>query len=563
MRKNQLIAATAFATALISNGTPADQHAGYPDTAELNRLALRLTPVDLKVDLSGLPAGEKASLAKQVAAARLMDPIFLRQVWAGNEAMLMELLGDDSTLGRARLKNFMLHKGPWDRLEHHRPMMPGAPAKPAGGNFYPAGASKEEVEKWIAGLSGKEAAQAKGFFHTVRRAPDGSMKTLPYSVEYQGELALAADLLREAARLTAQPTLKAFLEARAKAFVSNDYYASDVAWMEMDASLEPTIGPYEVYEDEWFNYKAGFEAFIAVRDDKETDKLRKFSGELQDLEDHLPIDPSIRNPKIGALAPIKVVNLVFGAGDANRGIQTAAYNLPNDEQVTREKGSKRVMLKNMQEAKFSKVLLPITRVVLARADQANVQFDAFFTHILMHELMHGLGPRTVTVGGRQSTVRQELKETSSAFEEAKADISGLWALQYLVDKGVIDKSMEKTMYDTFLASTFRTLRFGIAEAHGKGMALQINYLLDQGGVKVNRDGTFSIVPDKIKGAVTGLTREIMTIQSRGDYAAAKKMLETLAVIRPETAKLIAKLTAVPTDIAPRFVTADELSAQRD
>ena len=562
MRKTILIAATAFAVALISSSVSADPaQSSYPGVAELNRLAARLTPVDLKADLSGLPANEKASLAKQVAAARLMEAIFLRQVWTGNEAMLMQLIADHSDLGRARLKNFLQHKGPWDRIEHNHPLMPGAPVKPEAGNFYPAGATKEEVEKWIAGLSDKEAAKAKGFFHTVRRDPKGALTTVPYSVEYQGELAQAADLLREAARLTTQPTLKAFLEKRADAFVSNDYYASDVAWMELDASLDPTIGPYEVYEDEWFNYKAAFEAFITVRDEKETAKLSKFSGELQELEDHLPIDPSLRNPKLGALAPIKVVNVVFTAGDANRGVQTAAYNLPNDEQVTREKGSKRVMLKNMQEAKFSKVLLPITRVALAKADQGNVQFDPFFTWILMHELMHGLGPHDVTVGGKKSTVRQELKEVSGAFEEAKADISGLWAMQYLVDKGVIGKAMEKTMYDTYLASGFRTLRFGLVEAHGKGMALQLNWLLDQGGVKVNKDGTFSIVPDRIKGAVAGLTHEIMTIQSRGDYAAAKAMLDKLGVVRPETAKLVAKLSAVPVDIAPRFVTAEELTAQ--
>jgi hypothetical protein len=217
------------------------------------------------------------------------------------------------------------------------------------------------------------------------------------------------------------------------------------------------------------------------------------------------------------------------------------------------------MLKNMQEAKFDKVLIPIARIALARADQKNVQFDPFFTFILMHELMHGLGPHEITVGGRKTTARQELKEISGAFEEAKADISGLWALQQLVDKGTIDKSMQATMYDTYLAGAFRTLRFGITEAHGKGMALQLNWLLDQGGVKVEKDGTFAVVPDRIQAAVTGLTREIMTIQAHGDYAAAKAMLEKLGVIRPEAAKLIGKMEKLPVDIAPRFVTADALS----
>ncbi|HUP93058.1 MAG TPA: hypothetical protein VM074_12500 [Solimonas sp.] len=556
LKQLSMIAAALALAAAAPFAAAAD--AGVPGLAELKRLSARFAPVDLVVDLSALPAGERASLAKQVAAAKVMDALFLRQEWAGNETLLLELLADRSELGRARLENFLQNRGPWDRVEQDRPFVAGVPAKPEGANFYPADARKEDIEKWIGSLPGPMAEDARGFFHTIRRLPDGALALIPYSIEYQGELTQAAALLREAATLTGQPTLKKFLETRAAAFLSNDYYASDVAWMELDATLEPTIGPYEVYEDGWFNYKAAYEAFITVRDAAETEKLAKFSGQLQELEDHLPIDAALRNPKLGALAPIAVVNEVFCSGDANHGVQTAAYNLPNDERVTAEKGSKRVMLRNVQQAKFDKVLRPISGVALAKADRKRVQFDAFFTHILMHELMHGLGPHSLRLGGQETTVRQALKEVSGAFEEAKADISGLWALQYLVDKGVIDKAMQDTMYDTFLASAFRTLRFGIGEAHGKGMAMQLNWLLDQGGVKVNADGSFAVVHDKIRAAVTGLTTEIMSIQARGDYAAAKAMLERLAVIRPEAQRVIAKLTKVPIDIAPRFVTAEKL-----
>src|SRR5438874_10168316 len=210
--------------------------------------------------------------------------------------------------------------------------------------------------------------------------------------------------------------------------------------MDVKGAVEPTIGPYEVYEAEWFNAKAAFEAFITVRDEAESAKLQKFAGELQDIEDHLPIDPKYRNPKLGGLAPIVVVNEIFAAGDGNRGVQTAAFNLPNDERVVREKGAKRVMLKNVQDAKFAKTLAPISEIVLAPADQKDLSFDAFFTHIVVHELMHGLGPHNITVGGRQTTVRQEMKEQSSFLEEAKADISALFAIQYMVDKGVLPKT---------------------------------------------------------------------------------------------------------------------------
>jgi hypothetical protein len=499
-----------------------------------------------------------------VQASRIIDALFLRQVWAGNEALLLRLLTDTTPLGRARLHAFLVHKGPWSRLDHDAPFIPGVPAKPGGANFYAAGATKAEVEAWLAGLPTDERRRATGFFATVRRTPPGSPQpfvVIPYSLEYQGELARAAELLREAAAQTAQPTLKRFLETRAAAFLSNDYYESDVAWMELDASIEPTIGPYEVYQDQWFNYKAAFESFITVRDDAETDKLARFSSELQEIEDHLPIDPALRNPSLGALAPIRVVNEIFAAGDANRGVQTAAFNLPNDERVVKAKGTKRVMLKNVQEAKFRIVLVPIANVALTPADRPQVVFDAFFTHILMHELMHGLGPHNIRVGGRETTVRQELKETYSAIEEAKADVSGLWALQYLVDKGSLPKLMQDTMYTTFLASAFRSIRFGVNEAHGRGMAIQLNTLLDAGAFRVAGDGTFSVDASRIRDAVTALTRDLMTLEAAGDYAQAQALIARLGVLRPEVKRVLDRLTAVPVDIEPRFPTAEQLEQE--
>jgi hypothetical protein len=522
-------------------------------------MTARFAPVDIGADVSALPEGERRALVRMIEAARVLDAIFLRQVWAGNEPLLLELLEDRSPLGEARLSAFLLDKGPWSRLDHDAPFLPGAPAKPEGANFYPAGATKAEVEAWMKGLPAKERETAQGFFTTIRRGADGKLAAVPYSVEYQGELARAAGLLREAASATAQPTLRRFLETRAAAFLSNDYYESDVAWMEIDATLEPTIGPYETYEDGWFGYKAAFEAFVTVRDEAETSRLAKLGAELQGLENALPIDPSLRNPKLGALAPIRVVDVVFSSGDGNRGVQTAAYNLPNDERVVAEKGSKRVMLKNTQRAKFDEVLVPISKVALAPADQGDVDFDAFFTHILMHELMHGLGPGNITVGGRATTVRFELKDVYGAIEEAKADISGLWALQQLVDGGVLDRSLERTMYTTYLASAFRSIRFGLGEAHARGQALQVNRLLDAGGLRVAADGTFAVDRAKVKAAVTALTRELMTIQAAGDYAKAKDLLAAQAVVRPETQRVLDRLTDVPVDVRPRFVTAEALT----
>jgi hypothetical protein len=569
-----VIASLAAGAVAAASGVAAVQHApSVPSQSELRSMIGRFAPAEITADTSKLPENERQALRKLVEAARLMDSLFLEQVWAGNDALLQQLARAtrgfrlkaeapgpaEGTEASDRLHYFLINKGPWSRLDHNRPFISGVPEKPDAANFYPAGATKDEVQKWIDSLSGDEKTRATGFFTTIRKSPDGKFVAVPYSVEYQGSLAAASSLLREAAQLTSQPTLKGFLQSRADAFISNDYYASDVAWMELDASIEPTIGPYEVYEDEWFNFKAAFEAFITLRDDAETKKLQNFSAGLQALEDALPIDPKHRNPKLGALAPIKVVNVLFTAGDANSGVQTAAFNLPNDERVVKEQGTKRVMLKNVQDAKFRMVLQPIAKLALAPGQDRDVSFDAFFTHILMHELMHGLGPHNISVAGRATTVRQELKETYSTIEEAKADVSGLWALAQLAERNKIDREIARTMYTTFLASMFRSIRFGLNEAHGRGVAIQLNHFLDAGAVKVGSDGTFAVDDAKILPAITALTREIMTLQAEGSYEQAKAMIERLGVVRPPVQKVLDRLSAVPVDIEPQFTGADALS----
>jgi hypothetical protein len=551
--------ATAIALVAVAVIGVSAQEASVSETARLQKMTARFAPTDIRADLSHVSLGDRRVLAKLIEASKLMDALFLRQVWAGNEAMLLDLARNTTPEGRARLHYFLVNKGPWSRLDHDEVFVPGAPPKPAGANFYPDGVAKADVEHWIQSLPEAERARATGFFTTIRRS-GSSFTAVPYNVEYQAELVRAAALLRDASALAAEPTLKTFLAKRAAALLSNDYYDSDVAWMELKGSIEPTFGPYEVYEDELFNYKAAFEAFITVRDEGESAKLQKFAGLLQDVEDHLPIDAKYRNPKLGALAPIVVVNEIFAAGDANRGVQTAAFNLPNDERVTRDKGAKRVMLKNVQDAKFEKTLVPISKVVLTAADQKDLSFDAFFTQIVVHELMHGLGPHNITVGGRQTTVRQAMKEASSFLEEAKADISGLFAIQYWIDKGVLPKSLERPLYTTYLASAFRSIRFGINEAHGRGIAVQFNYLLDQGGFSAHEDGTFGVDLVKVKAGVAGLTKEIMTIQAEGDYAKAVALRDRLGVVRPVVKRALDKLGAVPVDIEPRFTTADELVA---
>src|SRR5436190_3588007 len=513
----------------------------------------RFAPTVLTANTARLSVGDREALQKIIAAAKLIDPLYLRQEWSGNEALLKKLQADHSPLGRLRLHYFMINKGPWSQLDDDEPFIDGVPPKPPQADFYPDDITKDEFNTWVAGLSPEEKEKAIGYFYTIRRDTGGKLKSVPYSEEYREFLDPAAKLLREAGALTANETLKNFLEKRAQAFGTNDYYDSDVAWMDLDSPIEVTIGPYETYEDKLFGYKAAFEAYVTVRDETESAKLKRFSQYLQELEDHLPMDAKYRNPKLGAASPIRVVNEVFSSGEGNTGVQTAAFNLPNDERVVKEKGSKRTMLKNVQDAKFNKTLIPISRVVLGPAEQSALAFDSFFTHILCHELMHGLGPHNITVNGQETTVRKQLKDLYSAIEEAKADMNGLWALQYLIDKGVIDKSMERTLYITYLASMFRSVRFGISEAHGRGVAMQFNYLTDAGAIKFNEaKGTFSVDPAKIKDGVTKLTRELLTLEAEGSYDKAKAILDKFAMIRPPMQQAFSKLKDVPVDIEPVF-----------
>lgn len=521
--------------------------------ADLEAKIARFAPTEITADIAHLSPGDRRALKKLIEAGKLMDDIFLRQVWSGNVALLDRWKADTSPEGALKRRYFWINFGPWSRLDDDQPFIAGVPPKPAGANYYPEDMTKEEFRAWLETLSPDEQKRATGFFTVIRRDDRGRLRIVPYSEEYREFLEPAAQLLREAAALTGNQSLKDYLLKRAAAFLSNDYYESDIAWMELDAPIDVTIGPYETYEDKLFGYKAAFEAFITIRDEAETARLARFSQYLQELENHLPIEEKYKNPRLGAIAPIRVVDEVFVGGDSKAGVQTAAFNLPNDERVIREKGSKRVMLKNVQEAKFKQILVPISRIVLHPEQAEEVAFSAFFTHILAHELMHGLGPHNIVVDGRATTVRRELEELYSAIEEAKADITGLWAVQYLIDRGVIEESMERPLYVTFLASMFRSVRFGIEEAHGKGVAVQFNYLSDEGAITVDdQSGRFSIDFQNVKSAVRKLTHDILTLQAEGNKAKAKALLDTYGVIRPPMQRALDRLSRVPVDIEPIF-----------
>lgn len=510
----------------------------FPDDLELARMSARFAPAKLTADVSTLDPGDATALKKLLSAARVMDDIYLKQLWKGNPALRDKLRSDRSKLGRARYAYYWLNKGPWSDLDEHRAFVPGVPSrKPLGANFYPEDMTREEFEAW--------PDKPVDFFTVVRRGErTRKLNVVPYRVEYKAELGKAAKLLRDAAAATSNASLKRFCELRAKAFLDDDYYASDVAWLELDSPVDVTIGPYETYTDELFGYKAAFEAYVSIRDDKESAKLKFFADHLQAIENNLPMEDRFKNPKLGSTVPIIVVNLLSANGDGAHGVMTAAYNLPNDERIVKAKGTKQVMMKNVQEAKFHSVLVPIAAELLAGGDQKDISFEWFFTHILAHELSHGIGPH--------DNVRTSLKELYSAIEEAKADICGLFLLQYFFDHHLLPNA-EAAVYKTFLASAFRSLRFGIQEAHGRGMAIQFNYLRERGAFQFDAgSGKFSVDAGKMKSAVRDLASEILTLEANGDYAGAQKMIAKYAVLSEELKSALGRLSAIPVDIQPSF-----------
>eukprot|EP01134_Creolimax_fragrantissima_P000066 CFRG0066T1 len=507
----------------------------------------------MKTDCEHLGEGDNAALRLLVQAAHLIDEIFMLQTW-GDSATWKKKLTD---AGQSDLLRYIdINMGPWDRLNEDEAFVDGVSAKPEGVEFYPKDMSKLEFEEWVNTLSTEDRDRAKGYYTIIRRdANTRALKLVDYNEEYRSLLQPAADLLRQAGKLVSNEKLAKFLTLRAKSFETNEYIDSECAWLDVptDSPIEVTIGPYEVYEDALYGYKAAFEAYISVCDAEGTLKIKSFSDRMSELEANLPIKQEYKNPALTGVQPIVVVNQIYCGGDRG-GAQTAAYNLPNHEKVIAMKGSKMIILKNVQRRKFNRILMPVADVVIAHDQLEYVTFEAFFTHILAHEMCHGLGPHSITLGdGTKTTVSQQLQNLHSAIEECKADVAGIWALQYLMDHGYVDTALEKSFYVTFLVGAFRSIRFGLNEAHGKGQALQLIYMLRNGGF-VYDDATmkFSVNFDKVKQNFTDLARLIMETQAVGDQAGAQAMVNEYAVLSPPVQKALQNITdmGIPVDIEP-------------
>jgi hypothetical protein len=525
-----------------------------PDTPQ--RLAqLPRTPIDY--DRSLLNDEEKRVVAKLVEASKLIDDIYWRQVSEENPAWREQLAkqANDSALDRAGYDYFMANKGPWDRLKEDEPFA-GTKKKPAGAAFYPDDLTKEEFEKYVAAHPDQKES-LEGLFTVVRR--DGTnLVAIPYSSFYRDFLEPAAAKLREAAAITSDANLKRFLTTRADAFLSDNYRESDMAWMDLSGPLEVVIGPYEVYEDNLFNYKASYESFICVVDKPESEKLAAYAHALPDMERNLPEPEQYRNPNRGGESPIKVVQEIFTAGDARRGVQTAAFNLPNDEVVREQKGSKKVLLKNVMDAKFRQSGRPIAMRVLDPSLTSLVTFDAFFNHVLFHELSHGLGPGFLTdASGKRVEVRIPLKELYSTIEECKADVLGIWNIIYAQQHKLLTSFNEQQLLVTYAGLMFRSTRFGVGEAHGRGTAIQWNWIREKGGVTPTASGTYTVDFAKLRDGVRDLATELLTIEATGDYNRAKALLDKYGRETDEMKRVNAKLADIPVDITPVYAGAGE------
>jgi len=518
---------------------------------EINNILAQFAPTEIQYDSTLLDANQKKVVEKLYQAAVIVDSIYLDQVYSKNAEIKHELQNSDTERGKNALKLFNIMFGPFNRLNHDQPFY-GNETKPKGANFYPEDMTKEEFNKWI--QEHPEDEEAFTSEYTIIRREDDSLIAIPYSEFYHDRLTKVSALLQDAAKYADNPSLKKYLELRADALLSNDYYQSDLAWMDLkDHRIDVVIGPIEVYEDGLFNYKASFESFITIRDPEASEQLARFGKYLTDLEKNLPIPEKYKNYERGNESPIEVTQEVFTAGEAKAGVQTLAFNLPNDERVRKAKGSKKVMLKNINEAKFEKLLQPIATQVIEPDQLKYVTFDAFFDHGLMHEMSHGIGPGFIKVNGEKMEVKKALKETYSTIEECKADVLGLYNNNYMVKQGEYPVSMEKEFWASFLAGIFRSIRFGVNEAHGAGNAIIYNYLLENGGYSYDKNNQkVKVNFEKVYDVTKQLASKLLTIQAVGDYDGAKAIIEKYGVMSPSMKTLTDKLKDLPVDIKPIY-----------
>ena len=529
MKIKYLVMAAALTTALVScSEKPKENY---------EALANQYAKVTLTTDISHLSDNEVKMLDMLFQAGQIMDDIYWTENLGGNKDEFLNKIEDPNARKYAEI-----NYGPWDQLDNRRIFIPGYGDKPAGAGFYPTDMTKEEFEAW-------EDPDKTSQYTLIRRDENGNLKSVWYHEAYDEQIIKAADLLMKASELAGDPEFANYLKLRAKALLTDDYYYSDMAWMDVrNNNVDFVVGPIENYTDGLFGYKAAHESFILIKDQEWTKKLSRYVALLPELQTKLPVEDKYKQEKPGSDADLAAYDVVYYGGDCNMASKTIAINLPNDERVQLQKGTRKLQLKNAMKAKFDKIVVPISKVLVAPEARQNVKFDAFFANVMFHEVAHGLGIKNVLDGS--GTVRHALKEQYSAIEEAKADILGLFLVTKLHEMGEYTNTTLEENYTTFMAGIFRSVRFGAASAHGKANMIEFNYLANEGAFNRDENGLYSIDFPKMKLAVEKLGGAILTAQGNGDYEYVKNWIATDGVIKPELQKDLDKLAGcgIPKDI---------------
>ena len=493
--------------------------------------------VDLTSDLSHLSDNQHKMLSLLIDASKIMDDLFWKQAFFEDKDAFLSSIDDEDVRHFAAI-----NYGPWDRLNGDTPFISGYDDKAPGAEFYPHDIDKAEFA--TASFEDKQ-----GLYSMVKRDEAGNLYSVPYSEAFKSELMKASDLLKKASELAEDESFKQYLQLRAEALLSNDYLASDMAWMDMKTNpIELVIGPIESYEDQLFGYRAAFEAYVLIKDLAWSEKLTKYAAFLPELQQGLPVAEAYKAEMPGSDADLNAYDVIYYAGHSNAGSKTIAINLPNDERVQLEKGTRRLQLKNAMRAKFDTILVPIADTLIVPEQRKHITFDAFFANTMFHEVAHGLGIKNTLDGS--GTVRGALKEHASALEEGKADILGLYMVQSLLEKGEITEGALEDYYVTFMAGIFRSVRFGASSAHGKANMIRFNFFAQQGAFEKTEDGLYRVNMEKMGAAVEALSELILTLQGDGDYDGVAELVETMGVIKPDLSSDLARLEAasIPVDI---------------
>ncbi len=525
------------AVVVFSCTTTANKEENMKEETPIQQKVEEFVPFELNTDLSVLSEKERQMLPLLLEAAKLMDDIYWMEAFGDKS----ELLTDDLT--DAELKFAKINYGPWERLNDNEPFLEEYGKKPAGANFYPADMTKVQFQNW-------DDTTKTSQYTLIRRDDSGNLVSIPYHVAFAAQVEKAAEFIRQAAELAEDPGLKNYLKKRAEALLTDEYYESDVAWMEMkNNTIEFIVGPIENYEDQLYGYKTAHESFILIKDKEWSARLEKYASLLPGLQKELPVSQEYKNETPGTESDMNVYDAIYYAGDCNAGSKTIAINLPNDEQVREEKGSRKLQLKNSMQAKFDKILVPISDLLIAEDQRKHVKFDAFFENTMFHEVAHGLGLGNTV--DKSTTVRVALKDAYTSIEESKADILGLWCVYQLNEMGELGEKEMMDNFVTFMAGIFRSVRFGAASAHGKANMMRFYYFQEAGAFERDADtGTYRVDYEKMKDAMLGLSELVLKIQGDGDYIRAGEMIEEKGFIRSELQKDLDRIgeAGIPVDI---------------